>query len=526
MNFKELSIKEPILRVIEENGYTIPTEIQSQIIPHIINGEDVLGQSQTGTGKTLAFAASILNSIQENRKTQALILAPTRELAIQILRETMQLGKYMNFHSVCVYGSSSIQDQIKELKNGCEIVLGTPGRVMDLLKRRALNLEDLSFFVLDESDEMLSMGFHEELEYIFSRTKTRKQVLLFSATMPRQILAIAKKYMKSDYKVVSVISDVKTAEHIDQFYYEVSDKTRFEAMCRIMDYYQPRHAIIFCRTKRSVDEVYEKLSGRGYSIEAIHGDITQGQRIATLDRFKDGAFQYLIATDVAARGIHVDQIDLVINYNLPESNEAYVHRIGRTGRANQSGCSVCLVNQREEKIIGSIEHHIKTKIAKKALPTKDEILENRIENLDGLLNELKVKEATTLFDSYIDKLSNEEMHNVISQFLDRELYRELGSNFDIDVSIKKDKKRSRSRENDDSIRVFVTIGKIDQFEKRDFLSWIEKKAQVPEGTCTGIEVLPKFTFMNIKKDKIDKVINACYNEKYNNRIIRIEKAKK
>ncbi|MDD3241644.1 MAG: DEAD/DEAH box helicase [Bacilli bacterium] len=528
MEFSKLLKNVNTLKVLNEKGYSVPTEIQEKIIPLIIDGNDVLGQSQTGTGKTLAFVAPMLEKIENNGKTQALILAPTRELAIQISREIEELSKYEKISTTCVYGSSSIEEQIKSLRKGVEIVIGTPGRVKDLIQRRVLKLSEIDFFVLDEADEMLSMGFQEELEFIFEKTKNDRQVLLFSATMPKTILNLAKNYMSSDYKMVSVISDVKTAQHIIQNYYVVNDKTRVEAMARLMDFYSPNKSIIFCRTKRNADELLEKLSSRGYSVDIIHGDITQSQRIATLDRFKNNVFNYLIATDVAARGIHVDDIELVINYNLPESNEAYVHRIGRTGRANKKGVAVTLVKPNEERIMSSIERHINTKINKCEVPKMEDIVPNRLETMIEELSNIKRESKLGLFNDYLLKLDIEDMRALTNSLLESELKNNLGSDFKVSVNVsdKKKSNNSRARNVQDGVRVFMTIGKMDNIEKREFLTFIEKKAGIPEGACTGVEIMTKFTFMNIKNEYLDKVLNNCHNSKYNNRVIRIEIAKK
>ncbi len=527
MEFKNILKNKDLLKVIEEKGFVSPTEIQQRIIPLILDKYDVLGQSQTGTGKTLAFGAPILENIKENGVTQTLILAPTRELAIQISREIEELSKYMNINITCVYGSSSIEDQIKKLKKGSEIVIGTPGRVKDLLKRKVLKLEEIKFFVLDEADEMLSMGFQEELEEIFEKVPEKKQVLLFSATMPNSILYIAEKYMKKDYKKISVIHEIKTADHIKQYYYIVNDNTRIEVMCRVMDLYNSKKTIIFCRTKKNADDVLEKLSSKGYSVDVIHGDITQGQRIATLDRFKNGVFDYLIATDVAARGIHVDNVELVINYNLPESHEAYVHRIGRTGRVDKSGVAVTFIRPREEDILRSLEKYIKAKITKAEAPTLDDIIPNRVSLEIEKLNQLKeTKSKLKMFDKYFDTLNEQEIKNILKALLEKEIESNLGSNFNTDISLKDNKKRTIKRDNGDSIRIFLTIGKMDKIDKSTFLQHIEKTAKVSQGTCFNVEIMPKFTFMNVQKDKFDKVFKAINETKYNNRLIRIEKAKK
>lgn len=527
MNFNQIIKKEEILRVLEENNFEHPTPIQEQIMPLIIDGNDVLGKSQTGTGKTLAFAGPILETIEENKNLQTLILAPTRELAIQISREIEEYAKYTKLSTTCVYGSSSIEDQIRAIKKGPEIVIGTPGRVKDLIKRKVLKLTEIKYFVLDEADEMLSMGFQEELEFIFEQTNNDRQVLLFSATMPKTILKMAEKYMSREYRTITIESSTTTADNITQDYYLVNDKTRLESMCRVIDYYNPNKAIIFCRTKRNADEVLEKLTERGYRTDVIHGDITQGQRIATLDKFKLGVFQYLIATDVAARGIHVDDVELVINYNLPESNEAYVHRIGRTGRANKSGIAVTFVNNREEKIIYSVERHTKSKITKKELPKLEEVIPTRVSSIIEDTN--KLKETTSklnLFKEYTNSLTKEELENILNNILEKRITEKLGSNFNTDVSANSDKKKKRNnKELQDSVRVFMTIGKLDNIQKRDFLCYIEKTANIPEGTCSNVEIMSKFTFMNVKKEYANQVIDKINDTKYNDRVIKIEKAK-
>lgn len=527
MKFNELIKNKDVLKVLEEMKYDTPTKIQEEIIPLILDGNDVFGQSQTGTGKTIAFALPVLENIVDNNKLQTLVLAPTRELAIQIERDIKVLTKYNDIKITCVYGSSSIEEQIKNVRKGAEIVVGTPGRVKDLIKRKVLKLSEISYFVLDEADEMLSMGFQEELEFIFKEVNNDRQVMLFSATMPKAILAIAKNYMSSDYKLVSVTPAKITAENITQEYYLVNNKTRFESLCRIIDFYNPNRSIIFCRTKRNADEVVEKLLSRGYSTDIIHGDITQSQRIATLDKFKAGLFKYLVATDVAARGIHVDDIDIVFNYNMPESNEAYVHRIGRTGRANKSGVSITLATDSEEKVIRELEVFVNGKIIKNELPTKEQIMDNRIKNITTLIDSYKLDDSNLLFNDYVNNLNEEEKNNIINTFLFEKLQKSIGSDFKVDVSVaKKKKKKSGERCLNGSTRVFLTIGKIDGIEKRTFLAFLERCANVPEGTFTGTEIMPKFTFTNVNNKQLDNVLKTCNNISYKKRIIRIEIAKK
>lgn len=524
MKFKNLIKNKNTLRVLEELDYQQSTEIQEKIIPLILDGNDVLGQSQTGTGKTLAFLLPILENIEENKRTQTIILEPTRELAIQIEREINIMTKYANINTVCCYGSSSIEEQIKKIKKGAEIIVGTPGRIKDLIKRKVLKLTEIDYFILDEADEMLSMGFQEELEFIFESVKNDRQVLLFSATMPKSILKIAQNYMANDYKCVSVATDLKTTDNILQEYYLVNDKTRVESLCRLLDYYNPKRSIIFCRTKRNADCLLEDLTNRGYLADVIHGDITQGQRIMTLDRFKAGVFPYLIATDVAARGIHVDDINIVFNYSLPESNEAYVHRIGRTGRANKKGRAVTLIKSNEERLLKNLERYLKSEITKKKLPKLEDILPNRV---DSIISEVELNKNlgkdVLLFDKYLETLEIEDIMSITKRLLNDKLLDNIGSDFSINVDeVKKSKKRS----NQDNTRLFLTIGKLDNINKKDLLNFIEKTAKIPSGVCSNVEIMTKFTFLNVEKKYINDVINCCSNQKYKKRVIKVEVANK
>src|SRR5574344_189060 len=347
VKFEDLGLKQDVLDSINNLGFTQPSEIQEKLIPIILEGYDVIGQAQTGTGKTLAYAASVLSKVDVSTNVvKAIILTPTRELALQVCEDFERINKSNKFNILAVYGGSSIENQIKSLKHGVDIIVGTPGRVMDLMRRRVLSIDNLEFFILDEADEMLNMGFLEDIELIFKSTNEKKQVLLLSATMPNQIKKLAEKYMRKDYKHIEIKAETKTSDHVKEYYYVVSEKIRIEALCRIIDLKDTKRTIIFCQTKKDCDDLYKELSIRNYSAEVMHGDIEQGMRIKTLDRFKNDAFKILIATDVAARGIHVDNIDLVINYNLPQEFEAYIHRIGRTGRADAMGEAISLVSNR------------------------------------------------------------------------------------------------------------------------------------------------------------------------------------
>lgn len=526
MNFNQLNLKKEVLEAIDKLGFKTPTKIQEKIIPYILDGKDVIGQSETGTGKTLAFSAGILSKLEKNNYVKTLILTPTRELAIQIAKDIEELNVFCKYKILAVYGNSSIEKQIDTLKRNVDIVVGTPGRVMDLIKRRKLNLENLQFFVLDEADEMLKMGFREDIEEIFRRTKRDKQVLLFSATMQKPILKLAKNYMKDDYQELSVVSNVKTSKNIEQRYYLVNRNTRTESMCRIMDNYNPKKALIFCKTKKDVDKLYEDLLSRNYSVGLIHGDIVQRERINILEKFRKGLISYLIATDVAARGIHVDDIEIVFNYNLPQDNESYVHRIGRTGRVDKHGLAISFVTKTEEKILFSIMKHIQTDINIAELPGLEDIISERCSNVIEEINKLKVSKSNN-FSTYLANLSIEELRDICEKLLNKELLNKIGSDFSIDTNVSKEKKRSSKNKgkNSNETRVFITIGKIDKIDKKSLLAFLEEKASIPKGSLSGIDILTKFTFMNVDNKYLDKLLKKCNNVKLGKRTIKIAIAK-
>lgn len=526
MKFNELELRKEVLKAIEDMGFDTPTAIQEAIIPIILNGNDVLGRSQTGTGKTLAFLASILSTITLDKgSVKAIVVAPTRELAIQINDDLKKLITYLKIRSLCVYGNSSMETQIKELNRGVDIVIGTPGRILDLIKRKKLVLSNIEYFVFDEADEMLNMGFKEDIEEIFNSTSKEKQVLLFSATMPREIKKLAQNYMASDYQEINVINETKTSKNIEQKYFLVNENTKFEVLCRIFDYYPTKRGIVFCKTKRHADELFEKLSTRNYNVAVLHGDISQNIRTRTISRFKQGGFQYLIATDVAARGIDVDDLELIVNHSLPGENETYIHRIGRTGRAGRNGLAISLVTKREEKIIDSLERHVKDSITLDVIPTKEMIINNKYQTL---IDSLDNTNRDSIFRDYLKSLTYDDLLNITSGLLEKNFEKQIGSDFSVGLDIKKSGKKDsgRSRNDKNSTRVFLTIGKLDKITKKDLLSNLEKMAGIPQGVMHGVEILTKFTFINIDNKYYDQLYKKCNNKSIMGRKISIEKAKK
>ncbi len=369
MRYEDAKIDERILRAVKELGYEEMTPIQEQAIPLFMTGQDMIGQAQTGTGKTAAFGIPILQKIDpDNRNLQAVILCPTRELAMQAAEELRKFSKYMHGIKVLpIYGGQDIVRQIKNLKGGAQIIVGTPGRVMDHMRRHTLRMENVHTVVLDEADEMLNMGFREDIETILRQMPEQRQTGLFSATMPGPILELTKTYQKNAVYVKMTPEEV-TIPLIKQAYYQVRRQDKEEVLCRLIDYYDPKRALIFCNTKRMVDELTEHLKERGYEAEGLHGDLSQHQRDTVMNLFRSGRAGILIATDVAARGIDVNDVEAVYNYDVPEDIEYYVHRIGRTGRAGKTGRSFTLVVGREAYKIRDIERACRTKIRERKIP--------------------------------------------------------------------------------------------------------------------------------------------------------------
>ncbi len=382
MRYEDAGIDARILRAVRELGFEHMTPIQEQAIPLFMTGRDIIGQAQTGTGKTAAFGIPILQKIDpENRSLQAVILCPTRELAMQAAEELRKFSKYMNGIKVLpVYGGQDIVRQIKNLKGGVQIVVGTPGRVMDHMRRHTLKMEHVHTVVLDEADEMLNMGFREDIETILKEMPTERQTGLFSATMPKPILDITKTYQKDAVYIKMTPKEV-TIPLIKQAYYQVRRQDKEEVLCRLIDYYDAKRALIFCNTKRMVDELTEHLKARGYEVEGLHGDLTQGQRDTVMNLFRGGRTNILIATDVAARGIDVNDVEAVYNYDVPEDIEYYVHRIGRTGRAGKTGRSFTLVVGREAYKIRDIERICHTRIKERKVPGAADITARKAEKI-------------------------------------------------------------------------------------------------------------------------------------------------
>jgi ATP-dependent RNA helicase DeaD len=387
MNFEDFSLSKETMKSISEIGFEEPTPIQVSAIPLIMSNRDIVGQAQTGTGKTAAFGIPIAEKCQNGKKPFAIVLEPTRELAVQVAQEIHKIGKYKNIRVLPVYGGTSIGRQIRMLEQGVNVVVGTPGRVIDLIRRKNLSLTKIQLVVLDEADEMLDMGFIEDIQTILSATPGERQTLLFSATIPHPIMEIAKRYMRSPEKIRVNTKEVVIPK-IRQTFYEVRAENKVKALSILLDVEDPQLAIIFCHTKREVDDVFMKLSQLGYNVGAIHGDYTQARRDEIMSKFKGGRLDVLIATDVAARGLDIKDVTHVINYSIPQHPDSYVHRIGRTGRAGRAGMAITLITPREYKYLRLIEKSAQTIINKKRLPSPDDVVRAREQNIMNDISEI------------------------------------------------------------------------------------------------------------------------------------------
>ncbi|MFO7952744.1 MAG: DEAD/DEAH box helicase [Bacillota bacterium] len=375
--FYEFSLSETVVRATARMGFEETTSIQEMAIPVAMKGEDIIGQAQTGTGKTAAFAIPMLEIIEPGQKEiQGLVLAPTRELAVQVAEEINALGQFKKIRALPIYGGQDIQRQIKALKSKPEIIVATPGRLMDHMRRRLIRLQHLKTVVLDEADEMLNMGFRDDIETILAEVPGERQTMLFSATMPQPIKELAQRYMR-DPEFIRIKPKEITVPNTEQYYYRVQEKEKFEVLCRLLDLHAPEAAIVFARTKRRVDELFEALSKRGYSAEAIHGDLTQSRRDSVMKKFKNGTTEILVATDVAARGLDIGSVTHIYNFDIPQDPENYVHRIGRTGRLGKAGIAATFASKRELNQLEQIERSIKRKIYPRTVPSFNEALEGQ-----------------------------------------------------------------------------------------------------------------------------------------------------
>lgn len=514
IKFSDLGLSEKVLKSIDDMGFEEPSMIQAEIIPVLLEGFDAIGQAQTGTGKTLAFGAPILSKFERtDNKINSIILTPTRELAIQVNDELARIAKYTRTKLLPVYGGQPIERQIRALKSGIDIVVGTPGRVLDLIRRNLIDLSEIKFLVLDEADEMLNMGFIDDIEEIIKNSNSDRQTMLFSATMPDEIKKLSKRYMKSDRKHIAIVKNTMTVSTVSQYYYEVKQKDRFESFCRILDVDEPSSAIIFCKTKKGVDELVEAMQARGYSVEGMHGDMNQNNRLNTLRKFKEGSIEFLVATDVAARGIDVENVSHVINYDLPQDIESYVHRIGRTGRANREGIAYSIVTPREYMTLKQIEKVTKSKIKRKEIPTIDDIFFAKYKNIFSRVKETLEGEEYKRFAPLAAEMDNEYNLVDVAAALMNILYNK-------EVSF--DYTENALGAEASNVRLFLTVGRIDNINPKVLLQFFKDDANVDREDVGNIDILEKFTFVDVSERVVDTIMKQCTGKRLGGRRVRIE----
>lgn len=521
MKFEELNISEKLLHGITDMGFEEASPIQAKSIPVILEGRDVIGQAQTGTGKTAAFAIPILEKINPKDKyVQAIILCPTRELAIQVSDEIQKLAKY--FHGVKIlpiYGGQEIVKQIKSLKSGVQIVIGTPGRVMDHMRRKTVKFDSINMVVLDEADEMLNMGFREDIETILKTTPEDRQTVLFSATMPKPILDIARTYQK-DAETIKVVKKELTVKNIEQYYYEVRSANKDEVLSRLLDTYSPNLSVVFCNTKRKVDELVASLKGRGYFAEGLHGDMKQSQRDRVMNSFRKGKTEILVATDVAARGIDVDDVDAVFNYDLPQDDEYYVHRIGRTGRAGKSGIAFSFVTGKEIYKLKDIERYCKTRIKARPVPSLNDIkntkLEKIFEEVTAIINNNDLTEMINLVESKVNEGDVTAM-DIAAAFLKMSIGEDQ-------VEQKPELHFDHTGATEGMVRLFINIGKKQKVTPGNILGAIAGECKIPGDLVGAIDVYDKYTFVDVPTEYASEILNIMKNVKIKGKFINIEPA--
>ena len=507
MKFEELNIDETILMAIEDMGFEETSPIQTQAIPAVCEGIDVVGQAQTGTGKTAAYTIPMLMKIDPQiKKPQAIVLCPTRELAVQVAEEIRKLAKYMSDIKVLpVYGGQEIVRQIKSLKTGVQIIVGTPGRVMDHMRRKTVKFDNINMVILDEADEMLDMGFREDMETILTETPQDRQTVMFSATMPKAIMDIARNFQK-DARFIKVVRKELTVSNIEQFYYEVRPKNKTEVLCRLIDIYNPRLSVVFCNTKRQVDELISELKGRGYFADGIHGDMKQQQRDRVMDDFRSGNVDILIATDVAARGIDVDDVDMVFNYDIPQDEEYYVHRIGRTGRAGRSGMALSFISGKEVYKLKDIERYCKTKILAKPVPSLDDVKNTKLDNMFDKIKQTIEEGGLTDMVNLVEEHVNQEEYT--SMDMAAALLKMLiGDTLDR-VDEVEDFHFDMDRDDSRMVRLFINIGKKDKIKPSNILGAIAGESGMPGKLVGAIDMMDNYTFVDVPAIHAEKVLKA------------------
>ena len=523
--FESLGLKAPVLKAITDLGFETPTPIQQQAIPYLLNEKtDLVGLAQTGTGKTAAFGLPIIHHIDFTKKNaQALIICPTRELCLQITRDLSNYSKHCEgANIVAIYGGASIHMQIREIKRGVQVIVATPGRMVDVIERGAVKLNEVKYLVLDEADEMLNMGFKEDLDLILEQTPEEKQTLLFSATMPQEVSRIAHKYMRKPHEI-AVARQSQSAENIEHRFYVVHERDRYAALKRIVDDNPDIFGIVFCRTKIDTQQIADKLIKDGYNADALHGDLSQQQRDIVMDRYRRRSLQLLVATDVAARGIDVNNVTHVLNYTLPDDPEVYTHRSGRTARAGKSGVSVVLINSKELGKIKMVERIIKKNFVKSHVPSGFEVCEKQLFHLVNRIHDVEVNEEEVegflpkVYETLQDLTKEDLIKRMVSVEFNKflEYYRDA-QDLNIDLSKKGDKKLPPFQ------RMFINLGTMDGFDPEKLATYVAEICRINPKEVQRISIREKFAFFNMEGETAEVVMQAFKKERFKGRNIRVD----
>ena len=523
--FEQLGLDEPILKAISDMGFETPSEIQQKAIPTLLaNGADMVALAQTGTGKTAAFGFPLLQLIDtDSRVTQGLILSPTRELCLQIASELRNYAKYLpKVNVVAVYGGASIEEQARSLKKGAQIIVATPGRMQDMIRRNFVDISHINYCVLDEADEMLNMGFYEDITAILSHTPQEKSTWLFSATMPNEVAKIARKFMRKPIET-TVGTRNQATNTVQHEYYIVSGRHRYQALKRLADANPDIFSVVFCRTKRDTQAVAEKLIEDGYNAAALHGDLSQNQRDLVMKSFRARQIQMLVATDVAARGIDVDDITHVIHYQLPDEIETYNHRSGRTGRAGKSGISMVILPKSEVKKIKTIEKMIGQPFEQKQLPSGMEICEIQLYHL---ANNLKNTEVNPAIDDYLPaiykELKNVDRDELIKKIFSVEFTRFFNYYKNAENLSVENERESRSAGSSDEVRYFINIGERDGYDWKSLKDFLKATLNLGRDDVFKVDVKNSFSFFNTDADLSDLVMSTFTDFQMDGRFINVE----
>lgn len=552
--FEDFSISKEIKKAVADLGFEEATPIQAESIPLLLQNKDVVGLAKTGTGKTAAFGIPVIEKISaKSKKTQALILAPTRELAIQIAEELKKFAKYKkDIFLLPVYGGQSIDRQLMALKKGVQIVIGTPGRLLDHLDRGSIDLSSVKTVVLDEADEMLNMGFIDDIESILQTIPEDRQTVMFSATMPKMILELTKKY-QSEPEYVKVIHDELTVPNIEQIYFEVKSTNKLDALTRVFDIENFKLALVFCNTKKAVDEIVTQLQARGYSADALHGDLSQMGRDKVMAKFRNGIVEILVATDVAARGLDIDNVDAVFNYDLPQDEEYYVHRIGRTGRAGKSGKAFSFVTSRDYYNLKDIERYTKSKVKLQLIPSFEDVEETKTTVFLNKVKDTIQNDNIEKYIKFVQDFADEDFTAIevaaallkISTAVDDN----LANQDDLNSPIKSDrnsKSNSRDRRSSDRgdrgdrdrkprseasnlrnpARIFINLGRMDNVRAADILGMLINEVKIPKASIGSIDIFDKYSFVDIESDYTKNINEIKLKPMFKGRTYNLEIANK